>query len=140
MKSVKIGTIILSEDAVKDHVGKTVLVEPLPHIAFKVLPNNYSFHINFSLLYLKKSTTYKIHIQMVQSDGSKIIDSKLTGVSLIESNDSKMDFATSFVNAGVKNQEFTKFGDCKVTISIEDENNPENKDSMTITVPILRRE
>lgn len=137
MNKVKIGSIFLSEDSIRDQQGKNIVLGPLPEIVFKVVPNNFTFCINFSLLYIKPETPYNLRISMIQSDGKKIIESKIEGLSVQASGVPV--YASSFVSMTVKNQEFSCFGDSKVEIYIEEHNNTDNHDTMSLVVPILER-
>lgn len=137
MDKLRITSLILSEDAVRDQNGKNIIVGPLPDMKFEVMPNYFSFSINFAVLNLKPQTPYNLETEMIQHNGERIIHSKLEGLTLNAHNSGKS--TNSFINMGVKNQKFTCFGNCKVIVSIEEQNNPEIKDSMTLIVPILQR-
>lgn len=138
MDKIKINSIILSESSLNDPNGKKVVIGPLPEIAFKVVPNNFTFFINFVLLNTLPDTPYKLEVSMFESSGKKIVESKIEGLRFNPMQGAPF-VANSFVSLGVQNQEFSCFGNCRVEVSMEQENTPENKDSLSIIVPIVER-
>jgi hypothetical protein len=138
LDKIKINSIILSEDSINDQNGKKIIIGPLPDIGFKVVPNNFSFNINFVLLNLVQEDPYNLEVSMIEASGKKIVDSKIGGLRFNSGPNTEF-IPNSFISLGVKNQEFSSFGNCKVEISIEQENDQENKDKMSIVVPIVQR-
>lgn len=68
-----IGWGLISENIMVDNNGKPIIVGPLNSIGLPILPNYYTFYVNFSVVNLEHETEHKIFINVGEDNTGNII-------------------------------------------------------------------
>ncbi|MBM7633879.1 hypothetical protein [Geomicrobium sediminis] len=137
-----INAIVLSMNTF-DSGRDFIITNPISVIDLDILPNNFSFKINFSLTNLTSELLYNVSVIMKDPKNVQVMTSHMDDMKIGADTNEKLDVFATMVTLDVNNHKFSIEGNYTISIKIasspKDKDHNEEYDEISIVVPVFDR-